>query len=79
MRMLGTAMGDHVQVDPSQDTPGASESLIDELDAEDWSYPEEVREAYAYDDEELRILRGIDADVFKSLGAQICYLSGYNY
>ncbi|CAM6085271.1 unnamed protein product [Calypogeia fissa] len=62
--ILVSSTDDRAQVDPSQDAPDASKSLIDELHPEDWSNPKEVREAYAYDDEELRVFRGIDADSF---------------
>ncbi|CAM6112863.1 unnamed protein product [Calypogeia fissa] len=43
-----------------------------EFDPEDWTFPEEVRESYAYDEQELRIFRGIDVHEMEALGLPVC-------
>ncbi|CAM6099357.1 unnamed protein product [Calypogeia fissa] len=41
-----------------------------QFDPEDWTFLEEVRESYAYDDQDLRIFRGIDVHEMEALRVQ---------
>ncbi|CAM6122743.1 unnamed protein product [Calypogeia fissa] len=41
-----------------------------QFDPEDWTFPKEIRESYQFDEQELRIFRGIDVHEMEALGLQ---------
>ncbi|CAM6115367.1 unnamed protein product [Calypogeia fissa] len=60
------------QVHPPIEEIPDYDNHTNQFDPEDWTFLEEVRESYAYDEQELRIFSGIDVHEMEALGLEVC-------